>query len=64
MNNSKPVVGDWDGDGDSTVGFLTSAGTFTLPSNNATAGTDNTFAFGPTEGKPVAGKWTSIHSRT
>jgi len=51
------VVGDWNGDGDSTVGYLTTTGVFVLHPNNAMAGTDNIFPFGPTGGKPVAGKW-------
>ncbi len=52
-----PVIGDWDGIGGSTVGYLTSAGTFDLHSALASAGSDNTFAFGPLNGKPIAGKW-------
>jgi len=57
IGGNAPVVGDWDGDGDSTVGYLTAAGVFALHPNNATAGTDNVFTFGPTAGLPVAGKW-------
>jgi subtilisin family serine protease len=52
-----PVVGDWDGDGDSTPGWLTSGGVFTLHPNNSIVGPDNVFAFGPANSKPVAGKW-------
>jgi hypothetical protein len=57
ISTNTPIVGDWDGNGDSTVGYLTASGVFALHSNNATAGTDNMFAFGPATGKPVAGKW-------
>jgi hypothetical protein len=59
IGDNLPVVGDWDGDGDSTVGYLTASGVFVLHPNNAAAGTDNTFAFGPANSKPIAGKWTS-----
>jgi photosystem II stability/assembly factor-like uncharacterized protein len=54
-----PVVGDWDADLDSTVGYLTEAGVFALHPNNATTGSDNVFAFGPAASKPVAGKWSA-----
>lgn len=55
-----PVVGDWDANGTTTVGYFgpfTGSGQFVLHSTNATAGTDNTFIFGPSTGKPIAGKW-------
>lgn len=52
-----PVTGDWDGDSDSTVGYLSTAGVFVLHSNNSSAASDNVFAFGPTNSKPIAGKW-------
>jgi hypothetical protein len=54
---SLPVIGDWNGDGSSTVGYFTNAGAFDLHSTNASAGSDTTFAFGPSAGKPIAGKW-------
>ncbi len=57
IGSASPVVGDWDGDGDSTSGSLTSMGTFTLHPNNASSGSDNIFAFGPTGSKPISGKW-------
>jgi subtilisin family serine protease len=54
-----PFVGDWDGDAVSTVGYLrTTDGTFVLHATLATAGADNSFAFGPAGARPVAGKWT------
>jgi hypothetical protein len=52
-----PVIGDWDGVGGSTVGYLTATGAFDLHSTLASTGLDNTFAFGPLNGIPVAGKW-------
>jgi hypothetical protein len=52
-----PVVGDWDADTDSTPGYLTSTGVFSLHPNNAAPGTDIVFAFGPSDGTPIAGKW-------
>jgi hypothetical protein len=59
IGNNSPVVGDWNGNGDSTVGFLTVTGNFVLHPNNATIGTDNVFPFGPTDGKPIAGRWSA-----
>jgi hypothetical protein len=52
-----PVVGDWNGDLSSTIGYFTTAGVFDLHSTNASPGTDSVFAFGPMGGKPIAGKW-------
>jgi hypothetical protein len=57
IDTNLPVVGDWDGDGDSTPGWLTSSGVFSLHPNNSIVGPDNTFAFGPANSKPIAGKW-------
>jgi hypothetical protein len=57
IGTSASVVGDWDGDGDSTPGYLTASGVFALHPDNASAGVDNVFAFGPTDSRPVAGKW-------
>jgi hypothetical protein len=59
INTARPVLGDWNGDGISTVGYYTNAGVFALHSTNATTGSDNTFAFGATGGQPIAGKWTA-----
>lgn len=57
IGSNTPIVGDWDGNGTSTAGFLTSDGNFSLHPNNSAGGTDNTFAFGPTGSQPLAGKW-------
>jgi len=58
INVHVPVTGDWDGDGTATVGYFNgSIGVFDLHSTNASAGSDNVFAFGPTGGIPVAGRW-------
>jgi hypothetical protein len=55
-----PIVGDWDGDGDDTVGlFDPAAGKFYLRDSNS-AGVGNTvFRYGPTNSgwKPVVGDW-------
>jgi hypothetical protein len=59
IGTNSAVVGDWDGDNDTTVGYHTNTGVFVLHPNNATAGTDTTFAFGPAGGKPIAGKWSA-----
>jgi hypothetical protein len=51
-----PFVGDWDGDGDSTPGWLTASGVVVqYPGYSSTGG--NTFNYGPTNSKPIAGKW-------
>jgi hypothetical protein len=52
------VTGDWNGDGLSTPGYLTLTGVFALHPTLAAGGVDTTFAFGPAESYPVAGKWT------
>jgi hypothetical protein len=57
-SGTQPVVGDWDGDGITTVGHLSDTGVFTLHPTLATVGVDNIFAFGPANSRPVAGKWT------
>jgi hypothetical protein len=57
ISTNTPVVGDWDGNGSPTAGYLTPLDVFDLHSTNAAAGSDNMFAFVPTGGKPVAGKW-------
>jgi hypothetical protein len=57
IGTTRPVVGDWDADLDVTVGYLTDTGVFVLHPNNAATGTDNVFAFGPANSRPIAGKW-------
>lgn len=57
---ARPVVGDWDINITSTVGYFASTGVFVLHSSNTTAGTDNIFAFGPTDGYPLSGKWVGL----
>lgn len=53
-----PVVGDWDGNGTSTVGHGDAVtGLVTLNNTNAAPTTLNIFPYGPTGGKPIAGKW-------
>ncbi len=52
------ITGDWDGDQVSTVGYRSfDFGVFVLHDANSTAGADTSFAFGPTPGLPIAGKW-------
>jgi CSLREA domain-containing protein len=51
ISTNRPVVGDWDGNLTSTHGYLTPLGVFDLrPAPGA-------FAFGPADGRPIAGKW-------
>jgi uncharacterized delta-60 repeat protein len=54
-----PVVGDWDGDGQTTIGtFDPSTATFYLKNRNTGGGPDITpFAFGGAGWKPVSGDW-------
>lgn len=58
IGSQNPVVGDWDSTGNSTIGYLTDTGVFVLHSANAGNASDKIFAFGPANGKPIAGKWT------
>jgi hypothetical protein len=55
---SMPVVGDWNGDGSSTTGYLAQSGGFVLNANHGNIGSFALFAFGPDGSKPIAGKWT------
>lgn len=52
-----PAVGDWNGSNISRIGYLTASGVFVLHAPNGGTGPDNVFAFGPTNSKPVVGKW-------
>lgn len=55
--SAKPVVGDWDGDGDDTVGVFDN-GTFYLKNENSTAAPiAHTISFGAATDIPVAGDW-------
>jgi RHS repeat-associated protein len=59
-NDALPVAGDWDGDGDDTIGvYIPSSGTFFLKNSHGQGTPDATFSFGPTGGGwlPVAGDW-------
>jgi hypothetical protein len=51
-----PVVGDWDGDGDATIGVYRS-GTFFLRNSNTVGFADIVFPFGAPGDQPVAGDW-------
>jgi hypothetical protein len=63
ISTNIPVVGDWDGNRTSTSGaYSASGGTFTLSNTNAPTTNFITFAFGPTGGKPISGKWTASGS--
>jgi hypothetical protein len=62
VGTSAPIAGDWTATGVSRIGFFSTDGQFTLHSTLATAGTDNVFAFGPSDAKAVTGKWTASGS--
>ena len=51
-----PIIGDWDGDGDETPGYV-KGGVFTLSNNLDGSGPYVTFTFGDNRGFPVAGDW-------
>ena len=51
-----PVVGDWDGDGTTTIGVYRS-GAFYLRNENTIGFADWVFAFGQPGDQPVAGDW-------
>jgi Bacterial Ig domain/Calcineurin-like phosphoesterase len=51
-----PVVGDWDGDGDATIGVYRN-GNFLLRNANTLGFADLVFAFGTPGDQPIAGDW-------
>ncbi|HKG22770.1 MAG TPA: PQQ-dependent sugar dehydrogenase, partial [Blastocatellia bacterium] len=51
-----PIAGDWDGDGDDTIGIYRD-GTFFLKNSNTNGNADLTFAFGISGDLPVVGDW-------
>jgi hypothetical protein len=51
-----PVVGDWDGDGDTTIGVYRN-GSFYLRNSNTIGVADVVFPFGAPGDQPVAGDW-------
>jgi hypothetical protein len=55
-----PIVGDWDGDGDTTIGlYRPSTSTFYLRNTNTSGVPDLTISFGdgPNDDVPIAGDW-------
>jgi peptidoglycan/xylan/chitin deacetylase (PgdA/CDA1 family) len=53
---AKAVVGDWDGDGDSTAG-LVHGNTWLLRNTNSTGAADLTFRYGSSTDRKVVGDW-------
>ncbi len=51
-----PVVGDWDGDGDATIGIYRD-GSFYLRNSNTIGFADIVFPFGAPGDQPIAGDW-------
>ena len=51
-----PVVGDWDGNGTTTIGIYRN-GTFYLRNSNSAGFADIAFSFGATGDQPIAGDW-------
>ena len=56
MGGDYPVVGDWDGDGDATIGIYRN-GKFYLRNSNTIGFADLVFAFGTPGDQPIAGDW-------
>jgi len=56
VSGDYPVVGDWDGDGDATIGIYRN-GVFYLRNANTIGYADIVFAFGSPGDQPVAGDW-------
>ena len=58
MAGDLPVVGDWDGNGTSTIGlFRPTQGMFYLRNTNATGDPDAAVKMGRVDDRPVAGDW-------
>jgi hypothetical protein len=51
-----PIVGDWDGDGDVTIGIYRN-GSFYLRNDNSIGFADLVFPFGAPRDQPIAGDW-------
>jgi hypothetical protein len=51
------IVGDWDGDGIHNIGGRVESGTFILHTTLTDTGSNLFPVFGPSGGKPIAGKW-------
>jgi hypothetical protein len=57
----KPVVGDWDGDGKTTIGVVDPQGNWYLRNTNNAGGVDvPRFAFGQGSWIPLAGQWDAV----
>ncbi|MDQ2632100.1 MAG: hypothetical protein M3Y75_14185 [Actinomycetota bacterium] len=54
----KPVVGDWDGNGTTTVGlYEPNAGNWVLRNVNSGTGSNISFQYGGSQFTPIAGDW-------
>jgi len=56
LSGDYPVVGDWDGDGDATLGIYRN-GSFYLRNDNSIGFADVVFPFGSPGDQPIAGDW-------
>ena len=56
MGGDYPVTGDWDGDGDATIGIYRN-GSFYLKNANTIGFADLVFTFGQVGDQPIAGDW-------
>jgi hypothetical protein len=61
----KPITGDWDGNGTTTVGVFAPNATFYLRNENAAGPPDaGQFGFGLGGWAPVSGVWQPLHTPT
>ena len=60
--NAVPILGDWDGNGSTTLGVhVESTGAFFLKNTNAPGGADVVFTFGPGSGfRAIVGNWDGV----
>ena len=55
---ARPITGDWDGDGDDTVGiYVPATAAFFLRNANASGPADSVFIYGPPNVTPIVGRW-------
>ena len=59
LPGDKPVVGDWDGDGDATIGIYRN-GKFYLRNSNTIGVADLVFALGVPGDMPIASDWDGL----
>jgi len=59
LPGDQPVTGDWDGDGDDTIGVYR-GNNFFLRNDNSNGFADSIFALGNLGDMPIAGNWDGV----